>query len=68
MEDDKEFFNCGDKVVVNKLPGAPTMYVIRKEMSQSVKPQIFLGIRCGWFDKVNNFQEAVFNTKDLTKL
>jgi uncharacterized protein YodC (DUF2158 family) len=45
------------------------MLVVRKETSMFKKEgDVLRGIRCRWFTKDGNIQEAVFNTKDLIKI
>ncbi len=70
MEENKVFFMPGDIVTLKQdIPNAPTMLVIRKETSMLKKEgDVLKGIRCRWFTKEGNIQEAVFNTKDIIKV
>lgn len=70
MEENKIFFLPGDIVTLKQdIPNAPTMLVVRKETSMFKKEgDVLRGIRCRWFTKDGNIQEAVFNTKDLIKI
>ena len=70
MEENKVFFMPGDIVTLKQdIPNAPTMLVIRKETSMLKKEgDDHKGIRCRWFTKEGNIQEAVFNTKDIIKI
>lgn len=67
---EKIYFNPGEKVKVkHNLPNTPTMYVVDKVnsslMKSSDKVNMFIGIRCRWFDTNEQLQEAIFSTKDL---
>jgi len=69
-ENEKIFFNPGDKVKVRHFEDAPIMYVIEKvtkniSRHSSENESIFIGIKTRWFDKENRLQEAIFSTKDL---
>lgn len=74
MEDDKIFFMPGDRVTVKQdIPNKPVMIVVKKETNifknQGVETTPSLkGIKCRWFTTDGLLQEAVWNTKDLTKL
>lgn len=70
MEENKIFFLPGDIVTLKQdIPNAPTMLVVRKETSMFKKEgDVLRGIRCRWFTKDGNIQEAVFNTKDIIKV
>lgn len=71
IDDNKIYFNPGDKVKVRHFEDAPVMYVIEKvtknitHRSTSDSESIFIGIKTRWFDKDNRLQEAIFSTKDL---
>lgn len=70
LEDDKIYFMPGDLVELKQdLPNKPVMLVVRKETTifknTSDKNKNLIGIRCRWFTKNLELQEAVFNTKDL---
>lgn len=62
---EKIFFNEGDLVVLKGLP-SPTMMVKRinrvniKEVGNKL-----LGIKVCWFTTTNEYQEAIFSSKDL---
>jgi uncharacterized protein YodC (DUF2158 family) len=71
----KVFFQPGDIVTLNKdIPNKPIMYVIKKETRtfkpdlKNLKEDFLLGIKCRWFTSLGEINEAVFSTKDLTKL
>lgn len=73
MELDKQFFLPGDVVSIRQnIPNKPTMIVVKKVTRtikvDNVKNDYFQGILCRWFTKEGTLQEAIFNTKDLTKL
>ena len=72
--DDKIYFLPGDVVTLKQdLPNKPEMIVVKKE-TLTIKPkeggkeEYLKGIRCRWFSTDNKLQEAVWNTKDLTKV
>lgn len=68
------FYNPGDLVTIkHDLPYKPTMFVIEKctrslMNENKEKENIFLGIKCRWFDLNGDLQEALFSTKDLVKI
>lgn len=68
---EKVFFMPGDLVTLRQeLPNKPVMIVVKK-VSYTFKDKEIItlkGIKCRWFTKNNELQEAVFNTKDLIKL
>ena len=72
--DDKIYFLPGDVVTLKQdLPNKPEMIVVKKETltikpKEGVKEECLKGIRCRWFSTDNKLQEAVWNTKDLTKV
>lgn len=78
MENDKVFFIPGDLVRLNKdLDNKPDKMLVIKKKTLTVKTgdylnetksEYFQGILCGWFDANQNYQEHVFNTKDLIKI
>lgn len=77
MEDVNIYFNPGDIVCLKQdIPNKPTMIVVKKETSVfkhdnkklNDKKPILIGIRCRWFTKSGELQEAIFSTKDLIKL
>lgn len=69
------FFNPGDIVQLKKdIPNKPKMIVIKKIASifkhdpkkVEDKKSTLRGIKCMWFTTNGFYQEAIFNTKDLT--
>lgn len=72
--DDKIYFLPGDVVTLKQdLPNKPVMVVVKKETltikpKEGIKEEYLKGIRCRWFSTDNQLQEAVWNTKDLTKV
>ncbi len=68
-EDLKTYFQPGDKVICNKLPNAPEMYVVRKkEVTLKIgtdSTKTLQGIICRYLDKQGIFREEIFSTKDL---
>jgi len=74
INNDKIFFNPGDKVKVkHELDFCPVMYVVEKVTRSYVnkdtnsKENTFIGIKCRWYDSNFALQEAIFSTKDLTQ-
>lgn len=73
INDDKVFYNPGDLVIVrhDSLDNKPVMYVVEK-ITRSImtkdgdKDNVFVGIKCRWFDNNTVLREAIFSTKDLT--
>ena len=73
MFEEKIYFMPGDIVTIKQnIPNKPTMIVIKKEINifknKDEKEPILRGIKCRWFTKELEIQEAIFNTKDLIKL
>lgn len=74
--EDKQFLNPGELVTLKQdIPNKPTMIVVKKETSVfkhqkkiDDKRPILIGIKCRWFTKNGELQEAIFSTKDLIKL
>ena len=74
--EDKQFLNPGELVTLKQdIPNKPTMIVVKKETSVfkhqkkiDDKRPILIGIKCRWFTKNGELQEAVFSTKDLIKV
>ena len=65
----------GDVVTLKQdIPNKPIMLVVKKETiifkhnNLNIKEPILKGIKCRWFTKDNELQEAVWNTKDLIKI
>lgn len=68
---EKVYFTPGSIVTLkHNIPNTPVMYVVEK-VNQYIKDNkgnvdtLFKGIRCRWFDKNGQLQEAIFCTKDL---
>lgn len=73
MEDqDKFFYTPGMRVKCAKLSNAPEMYVLRKKelvfKDGEDKAKTLQGIVCRWFTTDGLLQEAVFNTKDISRI
>ncbi len=67
--EDKVYFLPGDLVTLKKdMPNKPTMLVVKKVTRYFKENPYFQGILCRWFTKDGELQEAIWNTKDLTKL
>ena len=65
------YYAPGDKITVrHDIPNKPIGWIVEK-VSRNVKSvdggyeTIFVGMRCRWFDKNGDLQEAIFSTKDL---
>lgn len=75
FDENKIFYNPGDVCQVrHDVPNRPLMWVVEK-VSRSLynkeineKENVFLGIKCRWFDSDGDLQEALFSTKDLIKV
>ena len=67
---EKVFFIPGDLVTIkHDLPNKPTMLVKGKETKTFKDAETyFIGIKCFWFRTDGEYQEQVFNTKDLQRL
>lgn len=75
---EKVFFQPGDLVTLKQdIPNKPIMIVVKKETKTfkldtpadgKSTVEYFRGIRCRWFTTNGEFQEAVWNTKDLQKV
>lgn len=70
--EEKIYFNPGDLVKVRheKLENVPVMYVLEKitrniATKEGSNENVFVGIRCRYFDKNQVLREAIFSTKDL---
>ena len=75
LDETRVYFNPGDIVTVrHDVENKPQMWVIEKSVRSmynketNEKENIFLGIKCRWFDKNQVMQEGLFSTKDLLKL
>lgn len=66
---EKVYFLPGDLVKFRRdLPNSPTMLVVKKVTSKYKTTSYFQGILCRWFTTEGLLQEAVWNTKDITKI
>lgn len=69
------YLSPGDVVMVrHNIENRPKMFVVEK-VTRSVRnsdtkdfENMFLGMKCRWFDNNGNLQEGVFSTKDLVKV
>lgn len=71
IELDKIYFVAGDTVEVrHNIENKPKMFVTDK-ITKSIKDKdgnienVFLGLKCKWYDKNQVLHEAIFSTKDL---
>ena len=71
IEQEKIFFIAGDIVEVrHDIENKPKMFVTDK-ITKSIKDKdgnienVFLGLKCKWYDKNQVLHEAIFSTKDL---
>ena len=71
IEQEKIYFVAGDIVEVrHNIENKPKMFVTDKIM-KSIKDKdgnienVFLGLKCKWYDKNQVLHEAIFSTKDL---
>lgn len=72
MNNIKQFYLPGDIVTLRQeIPNKPVMIVVKKVTKtitlSGEKNDFFQGILCRWFTADGLMQEAIFNTKDLTK-
>lgn len=74
MESTNIFFNPGDVVQLKQnIPNKPQMVVIKKVTSifkhdpsrVEDRKSALRGIKCFWYTKNMEYQEYIFNTKDL---
>lgn len=71
IEEEKIFFNPGDIVKIkHDIDNIPEMYVVEKVVRSVIdkngnKDNIFIGIKCRWFDNNKVLREAIFSTKDI---
>ena len=72
---EKTFFLPGELCMVKQdIDNKPKMMVVEKvtrslmNKETGMKESMFLGIKCRWFTTNGEFQEAVWNTKDLQKV
>lgn len=71
IEQEKIFFVAGDIVEVrHDIENKPKMFVTDK-ITKSIKDKdgnienVFLGLKCKWYDKNQVLHETIFSTKDL---
>jgi len=74
-DENKVFYNPGDLVTIkHDVDNKPKMFVVEKVVRSMVSKEtqemenVFLGIKCRWFDKNQVMHEELFSTKDLSKL
>lgn len=71
IDETKMYFNPGDLVrIKHDLPNKPVMLVYEKVTRSLMnkngeKENVFIGIKCRWFDMNQVMHEAIFSTKDL---
>lgn len=70
--EEKTYFVPGDHVVLkHDLDHKPEKMLVKEKVERFIQNKdgktesIFLGIKCIWFNKNGELQEAVFSTKDL---
>ena len=64
-----ELFKKGDTVELKQpLSNKPRMIVHNIVYMTVLREAKFIGIRCRWFSKSEELQEAIFNSKDLVKI
>lgn len=75
LDEQKIFFNPGDLCQVkHNVDNRPIMWVLEKttrsiyNKDTNEKENIFLGIKCRWFDNNKVLHEELFSTKDLIKV
>jgi len=73
-DENRVYYNAGDIVTVrHDIPNKPVMWVVEKCVRSLLNKEtnemenVFLGIKCRWFDKNQVMQEQLFSTKDLSK-
>lgn len=71
IEQEKIYFVAGDIVEIrHNIENKPKMFVTDK-ITKSIKDKdgnienVFLGLKCKWYDKNQVLHEAIFSTKDL---
>ena len=71
IEQEKIYFVAGDIVEVrHNIENKPKMFITDK-ITKSIKDKdgnienVFLGLKCKWYDKNQVLHEAIFSTKDL---
>ena len=75
IDEERVYFNPGDIVTIkHNIENKPKMFVVEKctrsmyNKETNEKENIFLGIKCRWFDKNQSMHEELFSTKDLLKV
>lgn len=75
FDENRVYFNPGDVVTIrHDIDNTPKMWVIEKVVRSLLnketneKENLFLGIKCRWFDNNGDLQEELFSTKDLIKI
>ena len=73
-DENRVYYNAGDVVTVrHDIPNKPVMWVVEKcvrslfNKETNEMENVFLGIKCRWFDKDQVLHEELFSTKDLSK-
>lgn len=71
IEQEKIYFVAGDIVEIrHNIENKPKMFITDK-ITKSIKDKdgnienVFLGLKCKWYDKNQVLHEAIFSTKDL---
>ena len=64
------YYKPGDLVMLRHKELNPPLMVIVEKVNKQFKQggetsNLFIGMKCRWFDKNNTLQEAIFSTKDL---
>lgn len=72
MEPDKIYITPGSIVRVrHNIENRPNMWAVEKitktlrNSNTGEQENLFMGIKCRWFDKMGCLQEAILSTKDL---
>lgn len=75
IDDIRTYYNPGDLCIVrHDVANKPVMWVVEKytrslyNRDTNEKENVFLGIKCRWFDANQTLQEGLFSTKDLLKV
>ena len=66
------YFYSGDKVQIKQdIPNKPPMVVkrvVKNRLSSDSNEPLFIGVKCFWFTTTGEYQEQLFNSKDLEKI